>query len=573
MPADSLYGWLMTHIAPVPRSESPVTVARMLELPDLAAGAPEVLCGQDHLGTPVRWVHIVDTENTGALLEGGELVLTTGSVFRHSHDQARSFFDDIEAAGVAAVVVELVGPDGAFDAEARRRIGSAVDGRVLPVVVLHRRARFVRVTQAAHRLLIGEQVARLESARRVHEVFTGLSLEGADEQRIVDTAAELLGAAVVLEDAAHRVLAFNAAGGSVDALLAEWPARATGEGGRTREAGRAGSQAVRLHTPVGVSGRRWGRLVVPDAGSGAEAAAHVLERAGQAVTLARMAAQDRRDLLQQARTGFFQELMDGTLADPGQALARAEALGMRSAPVYLPFVLQLEPAPGEDPTGLQLRERAALDAMTAAARAQRLPALAGGLRSGSFAVLLGLGSTDDVDRRLGDLLDRADALLAGGRPDAAGAKPTSWIVGVGPAADSLSGAAAGLEEAGRTVEVVATMEVHRRPFYRFGDVRLRGVLSALREEPRMRAFVESELGGLLSSEGPAALGFLRVLLECGGNKAEAARRANLSRPALYARITRIESVLGVSLEDADSRLAVHVALLWLEVGGRLDGRR
>ena len=64
-----------------------------------------------------------------------------------------------------------------------------------------------------------------------------------------------------------------------------------------------------------------------------------------------------------------------------------------------------------------------------------------------------------------------------------------------------------------------------------------------------------------------------MLLECGGNKAEAARRANLSRPALYARIARIESVLGVSLEDADSRLAVHVALLWLEVGGRLDGRR
>ncbi len=550
---------------------SPLTVARLLELPDLAAGAPEVLSGTDRLDAPVRWVHIVDTENTGALLEGGELVLTTGSVFRHSHDQARSFFDDLERAGVAGVVVELVGSDGAFDAEARRRVGSAAVGRTLPVVVLHLRARFVRVTQAAHRLLIGEQIARLESARRVHEVFTGLSLEGADEQRIVDTTAELLGTAVVLEDAAHRVLAFNAAGGSVDALLAEWAARAGGEGRAAPGAGTGDPQPVRLQTPVGVSGRRWGRLVVPDAGCGTESAAHVLERAGQAVTLARMAAQDRRDLLQQARTGFIQELMDGALTDPRPALARAEALGMRSAPVYLPFVVQLEPVPGEDPTGLQLRERAALDAMSAAARTLRLPALAGGLRSGSFAVLLGLRSADDVDGRLGDLLERAGRLL-----DGAGAgeeRPVPWIVGVGPAADSLSGAAPGLEEGVRIVEVVATMEVRRRPFYRFADVRLRGVLSALREDPRMRAFAGAELGGLIAAEGPEVIAFLRVLLESGGNKAAAARRSHLSRPALYARIARIESALGVSLEDAESRLAVHVALLWLEVGGRVDGSR
>ncbi|MGW9825806.1 PucR family transcriptional regulator, purine catabolism regulatory protein [Brevibacterium pityocampae] len=552
---------------------SPLTVARLLELPDLAAGAPEVLSGTDCLDAPVRWVHIVDTENTGALLEGGELVLTTGSVFRHSHDQARSFFDDLERAGVAGVVVELVGSDGAFDAEARRRVGSAAVGRTLPVVVLHRRTRFVRVTQAAHRLLIGEQIARLESARRVHEVFTGLSLEGADEQRIVDTTAELLGTAVVLEDAAHRVLAFNAAGGSVDALLAEWTASAGGEGRAAPGAETGDPQPVRLQTPVGVSGRRWGRLVVPDAGSGTEAAAHVLERAGQAVTLARMAAQNRRDLLQQARTGFVQELMDEALTDPRPALARAEALGMRSAPVYLPFVVQLEPVPGEDPTGLQLRERAALDAMSAAARTLRLPALAGGLRSGSFAVLLGLRSADDVDGRLGDLLERAGRLLDGGGAGAGEERPVPWIVGVGPAADSLSGAAPGLEESVRIVEVVATMEVRRRPFYRFADVRLRGVLSALREDARMRAFAGAELGGLIAAEGPEVIGFLRVLLESGGNKAAAARRSHLSRPALYARIARIESALGVSLEDAESRLAVHVALLWLEVGGRVDGSR
>lgn len=547
---------------------APVTLEHVLGLPDLTAGEPEVVCGRDRLGTPVRWVHIIDTEHTGPLLEGGELVLTTGAVFRHSHAQARRFFDEIEQAGAAAVVIELVGAEGEFDTEARHRVGAAVAGRGMPVIVLHRQVRFVRVTQAAHRALIGEQVARLESARRVHEVFTGLGLEGADEQRIVDTTAELLGSAVVLEDAAHRVLAFNPAGEDVDALLGDWAQRAALDGGATGKQS-DGAAVTGLQTPVGVSGRRWGRLVAPSLRTGTDAAAHVLERAGQAITLARMAAQDRRDLLQQARTGFLQELMVDAVPDPRRALARAEALGMRSAPRYLPLVLQLVPEAGEDPTGLQLRERAVLDAVMTAARALRLPVLAGGLRSGAFAALLGLGSADDVDRRLRDLLARADELAGGARAERSGAP---WIVGVGPVADTLGGAAEGFEEASRTVEIVASMELRRAPFYRFADVRLRGVLSALREDPRLRAFAGSELAGLLSAEGPEALDVLRTVLECGGNKAEAARRAHLSRPALYARIARIEAVLGVSLGDAESRLALHVALLWLEVGGRMGPR-
>src|SRR5699024_2147199 len=105
-------------------------------------------------------------------------------------------------------------------------------------------------------------------------------------------------------------------------------------------------------------------------------------------------------------------------------------------------------------------------------------------------------------------------------------------------------------------------------FYRFADVRLRGLVAALQDDPRMRAFAESELAGLLDDQADggrsrwSAVDFLKLLLRKGGNKSAIAQAMGLSRPAVYARAERLERRLGVSLDDAESRAALHTAVLW-----------
>ncbi len=101
-------------------------------------------------------------------------------------------------------------------------------------------------------------------------------------------------------------------------------------------------------------------------------------------------------------------------------------------------------------------------------------------------------------------------------------------------------------------------------FYRLPDLRLRGLLHLLRDDPRVQAFAERELGPLLRRDdaaGSQMLAALTAYLEAGGNKAEAAKRAHLARPTLYERLRRIEEVLGVSLGSAQSRTSLHVAVL------------
>ena len=129
---------------------------------------------------------------------------------------------------------------------------------------------------------------------------------------------------------------------------------------------------------------------------------------------------------------------------------------------------------------------------------------------------------------------------------------------------SLLEAAAGIDEAAHVAETAATLPGDRKPFYRATDVRLRGLLALLRKDPRVQQFAESELEGVLQADARDGGGHLELLgryLESGGNKAALARTGYLSRPTLYARLARLEELLGVDLDDAESRTSLHVALL------------
>ena len=71
--------------------------------------------------------------------------------------------------------------------------------------------------------------------------------------------------------------------------------------------------------------------------------------------------------------------------------------------------------------------------------------------------------------------------------------------------------------------------------------------------------------------GAGLLDVLRGYLELGGNKSALASRLHLSRPSLYAKLNRIEQILGVDLADGESATSLHVALLILETRNAFSG--
>lgn len=537
-------------IAEPGEADERLTVRALLELEEVRFGGPEIINGEAELDRPVRWVHVADAEGVGALIEGGEVVLSTAGGFRTSAVRVRRFLQGLEGGGAAAALIELVDERGRPDETALATVHEAVEGLALPVVVLRHRIKFVRVTQAAHRLLIGEQLARVERSRRVHEIFTQLNLESADEQRIVEITARLLDRPVVLQDVAQRVLLSAAADGDGESASVCWTHGAEAEG----------------QVAVVAGGHVWGRLVAPGVDPDDAEAILVLERAGQALTLARMAARDEADLLQRAQAGFLQVLVAGDITED-EARTRAASLGLRAADLYVPVAVYLTPGVDEDLTQLQMREQALLEDWLGAARPLVTSVFAAALRTGTFALLIGLGQQADVDealtRLVGNVRDRTDRSGEASRRGSREPRPVGvWTVGVGPGRASLTGGAAGVAESADVARTAAATETRDLPLYRFADIRLRGLVALLADNPRVRTFAQAELGPLLAGSPSWGLDLLELYLQHGGNKSEVARAGHLSRQALYARLHRLEDCLGVSLDDPESRTALHVALLW-----------
>ena len=529
-----------------------LTMGHVLELGIVQAADPLVLSGDTAMDVPVRWVHVTESTENAGLLEGRELVLTTLRNVEPNPRRLREFLEGLRAAGAAGVLIEHYSGDRRASHEL---FIQATGGLELPVIWLRRQVRFVQITEVIHKLLVAEQLRVVEFSRTVHEIYTELSLSEADEHTIVERTAQLLCAPVVLEDVRHRVLAHAGAGQGAESVLEHWIGRSRFVG-YAESTGRSHGAEDWLQTPVGAVKSRWGRLVVPAVLEDESSAALVLERAGQTLTISRLSGRDQRELLYQARTSLLHELLQHHSLTDKEVQVRSEALGLDTAIHYVPVAVGLMLPQGQSPTSMQLREREVLEVVDQVAETMRLGVLSGSLRSGILAVILPVAARELVDgtlqrfaRQLGESLSRPVA------------------VGVGTGASLIAECARNLEEAAQVAEIVPNLPTRARPYYRFADLRLRGVLAAMGTDGRMRGFAHTELAGLLSPPDPEGLELLELYLRHGGNKSALAKAGYLSRPTLYARLAKLEEKLGLSLETAESRASLQVALMWYRLHG------
>jgi PucR family transcriptional regulator, purine catabolism regulatory protein len=550
------------------------TVAEVLALDPVRSGGPRVLAGAERLVAPVRWVHVIELAQAAHLLRGGELVLSTGIALPDDAAGLSRYVAELASVGVSALAVEL---GSRYSRSLPAALISAASDYELPLIVLERETQFIAITEAVHARIIDAQMAELRSAERLHQVFTELAVSGAAADEVVAQTATLAGCPVILENLAHQVLACAPFGQDAASLLA-------GFSGRSRAvqvSGRTGYDATAgwLVTVVGARGEDWGRLIMLRDEAPAPGDEALIERAATTLALGRLLDHQRESLERQAHRTILSAFLGNGYGDHAEAEARAQALGVPVAGRLLVAVVvrvaRASTAPGHESTGhsaavpgipglaapaLVGPARAAriADAIAEVCRQLRIPALVGSLDDYRVAGLLALPSRSDPDTALGRLANHLRPRLAEGD-----------VIGAGSAVDSVGSVQRSLLEADHVAEA-ATRLGTSQPYYRLPDLRLRGLLHLLREDPRLQAFAERELSRLLmhdDSAGTQLMPALAAYLEAGGNKAEAAKRAHLARPTMYERLRQIEQVLGVDLEPAESRLSLYVALLAVQAAG------
>jgi purine catabolism regulator len=548
------------------------TVADLLSLDVIRRGSPQVVAGSDGLGARVRWVHVLELADAAHLLQGGELVLTTGVALPAEPALLARYAADLASAGgtgVSALAVEL----------GRRYVGAlpgvlvrAAADSGLTLIAFEREVPFVEITEAVHARIIDVQLEELRASERLHEVFTELSVSGASLDEIVRQAATLAARPVILADLSHRVLACEPGSADPARLLAGFARRSRA---LVSSPGRTGYDAASgwLFTPVGARGEDWGRIILVCDGPPGGTDTVLIERAATTLALGRLLTRHAESLDRQAHRTLITGIISQAHADPAEAAVRSRALGV---PVegrqLIAMVLRLrDPAGTPGPLGVSAHARVLdiADAAAAACRAERVPSLVGTLDDARAGAMLSLSPRADPDRVLRSLTARMAERGGGFRRSGSGRD--DLVIGVGAAAGSIRDVRRSFLEASQVADVAAERpggwspgSQDRPAFYRLADLRLRGLLHLLRDDPRVQTFVERELGPLLAEPDTSLLSVLAAYLAAGGNKAEAAKRAHLARPTLYERLARIERLLGTDLGSAESRTSLHVALLALE---------
>ncbi len=542
------------------------TVGDLLDLDVIRRGSPQVVAGSEGLRARVRWVHVLELADAAHLLQGGEFVLTTGIALPSEPSLLARYALDLAAAGVSALAVEL----------GRRYTGTLPAALVraaadsgLTLIAFAREVPFVEITEAVHARIIDAQLEELRISERLHEVFTELSVAGATPDEIVRQAASLAGRPVILADLSHRVLACEAGGADPARLLAGFArrSRAVNAPGRTTFDEASGW----LVTPVGARGEDWGRVILVCDGRPSATDTVLIERTATTLALGRLLARHREGLERQAHRTLISGIISQAHADPAEAAVRSRALGVPVDGRQLIAVVLRYRDLGREPRGPGLgvsahtRVLELADAAAAACRAERLPALVGTLDDARAGAMLSLGQHADADRVLAGLAARIRERADPGPLGALGAD--GLVIGVGAAVSSIRDVRRSFLEASQVADVAAERPAAAAPppFYRLPDLRLRGLLHLLRDDPRLQTFVERELGALLACEPDSdLLDVLAAYLAAGGNKAAAAKSSHLARPTFYERLHRIERILGADLSSAESRTSLHVALLALD---------
>ena len=489
-----------------------IPLSDVLALPSFRAAGAQVLAGHPE-GVLVRWVHSSEVFEMGGLLAGGEVLLTTGlGLHGRTSEHLTAYVEQLADAGLAALALEL----GRTFFEVPAAILEAAGRRQLVVLGLRQVVPFERMVEDFHELLLRRKLLW----RRVRASRCGRSCSASSSP-----------AGPGRRPARHRP-----------------DGRLPGRAGRRRRAGRRAqphSRAGRLGRPHRRRGPRPTRARRPARPARpAHGRPHQRGRPGGRRRRARTGpAPDLGSRPSLAQAVVTPDLVAGVLVSQGDLQARLSAAGWVPAPGTPVAVLAVE-------VDRRTPASEAVPAVREAAESVLGRCLVGA--AGSAVVVLARGWPRSALRRNSARpLEELFRHLRGGALDAA-----VRTIGV---ADPVGELAAVPEAVARAREVVMLSRRigSRQPVVLAQDVAVHRLLAGGLDASELAAFVTAQLGPLVDHDAAHGTDLLRTLdahVAPGLSKTRTAEVLGVRRQkTLYARLERIEHLLGAPVDDPGQR--------------------
>ena len=505
-----------------------IPLPEVLDLPSFRMAGATPLTGTPDQAM-VRWVHSSEVFEMGSLLAGGEVLLTSGlGLHGRTATQLAAYVDQVADAGCVAIALELGRSLFAVPAS----MVEAAQRRDLVLITLTAVVPFERMVEDFHDLLLRRQLGGTRTGEPQWRDFLAVVVAGDGLRALLDAVARTAGCVAELQDTEGQLIE------------------------RSRISTVSAASAT-VETEVRTATGSAGTLVLRGRPSRARVA--VAERAAVAVALElgrHPGAGDRPSAAQSVVT----DLAAGVLVARTQVERRLGDLGWPLGDGRHVLVAAVDAEARYPARELADRVHAAFAGLGELA----VPPLVGVV--GSHVVVLLHGWTSPMPRRFRALLEAAaDAL------EASASGPGLVIGAAGPVSD-LADVTSAVREARDVVRSVRRSGLGARVVLARDVGVQRLLINGV--DPRVLAdFVAEQIGVLIDHDRAHASDLVRTLdlyLEHGASKAATSRALGIRRQSLYARLTRIERLLGASLTDPHQVAGVSLALTGWRIRTGLD---
>lgn len=127
----------------------------------------EVIAGGEGLSRIVKWVHVVEVTNIRNLLNGNELILSTGIAWKEKSEHFVSLVEQLIDSQAAGLCIEI----GTYTSMIPQEMIEIANEAQFPIILFHKEVPFVEITQDIHSLLINRQYQMISDLEKYSQAL------------------------------------------------------------------------------------------------------------------------------------------------------------------------------------------------------------------------------------------------------------------------------------------------------------------------------------------------------------------------------------------------------------------
>lgn len=511
----------------------------------------KIVAGFDGLNRQVKWSHILETRDFESLINGGELILTTGTGIAMDLPSLINYMKKMIDKNVAGICIEF-GPNFKLIPDEIIKLANEAN---FPIIVFKDTVRFIDITQDLHTHIINQHHEMLSQLERLSRSFIALSLNHNGILKILQELNEQFGENIFFINDDEKPYYYPTEIKDLEISLRTYIEESSFDTTKQRTF-KVGEDLFAL-MPVQVLGQTWGNLYVQIKHHplSLEFLFLILDRA--ALAIAQILFRNRT--IEERKQSLESELV--------RSLLNGREYEVYDLQTYFPppsrnmhfrvFIIQLN----SPVTNLseedwdEIKTQRSMMIRTLFKRFGVFPAISA--RKNEITVIASFIAADHLKNETNRFSQIKNVLLEMKEINVIDGSTCTF--GISTAYTSISHMKHGYKEA-REVLKLHEAGITTSNFYEsLGVYRL---LLPLKMSGDLKLYIDEYLGPVIEYDLKAngdLFETLKIYLEFSGSKKETSDRLFIVRQTLYHRLDRLEKLLGKDFMEPTNRLALEVA--------------